>query len=337
MNSYKHHSSEQTFSLDLISKACKGEEYSQQELYNRTYNYVYMIISLLVKDENISDELVEDTYIKAYSELKQLQDLTFFRPWICRIAHHLAIEYLRQTNHDIFIKINKDDVDFVDDFKDEPDVSLNKDETIRILKGIFENLSDGQRIVLVMFYYEDYTIKDISLELGISENTVRLYLKDGLDQVKKNIFTLDLKNDEKLCGINPASLLCLLFRNVEDLELYEPKTNLVLPKDNSQKSHMISKVIKLFWLINLIISSILLFNSKQETPPINNPVVEGDLLSCQDVYKPLLEEYQDFLKNLNPKIKYQHLNSYFMNNYLDKKENFSEGLIYVYYDIDHNK
>ena len=140
--------SEQGFSHGLIQKAMDGDVFSQQELYKRTYNNVYMIISSLVKDEDISHDLVQDTYIKAYSKLGQLQNPNKFRPWIKRISHNLAVDYLRKNKEVIFTDLESNDTDFVYDIEDEsldnvPDVYLSKDKTSRILRCVLDSLPDS--------------------------------------------------------------------------------------------------------------------------------------------------------------------------------------------------
>ena len=88
-----------------------------------------------------------------------------------------------------------------------------------------------------MFYYEDYAIKDIALELGISENTVKSRLKYGRDHLEQTITTLEKEQNFKLRGIAPIPLLYLLFRNVDALEIYVPKKNLVLTKTEDMQAY----------------------------------------------------------------------------------------------------
>ncbi|MBQ1282010.1 MAG: hypothetical protein IIY16_07180, partial [Oscillospiraceae bacterium] len=61
-----------TFTAELIAKAAKGDRFAQEDLYNETYSSVYHSVNALIKDEDAVLDIVQDSYMKAFQSLGQL-------------------------------------------------------------------------------------------------------------------------------------------------------------------------------------------------------------------------------------------------------------------------
>lgn len=148
----------QGFSAELIDKAKNGDENAISDLYNRTYNNVYFTVKALIKSEDTILDIVQDSYVKGFKSLSQLQDPDKFRAWIKRIAHNKAVNYLRKAKPIMFSSISTDDDEVVEFENDRPDnlpeVVLDKKETARLIREILDSLSEEQRLVVGMYYYE---------------------------------------------------------------------------------------------------------------------------------------------------------------------------------------
>ena len=209
-------SADRGFSQELIDKARVNDQGAITELYNKTYSGVYRTITALVKDEDAALDILQDSYIKAFKSLDQLKDADKFRPWVKRIAHNRCIDYLRQRKPVLFCEMSGDDDDTAVDFEDTreenlPEVSMDKKETARLLREILNSLPEDQRAVISMFYYEEMTVKEISRELGVTENTVKSRLSYGRKKIEAKVLELE-KKGTKLYGLSPIPFLLLLFR-----------------------------------------------------------------------------------------------------------------------------
>lgn len=65
-----------------------------------------------------------------------------------------------------------------------PEIASDRKETSRLLKEIIDTLSDEQRIVIILFYYQELTIKEISICLKVSENTIKSRLRYARDKIR---------------------------------------------------------------------------------------------------------------------------------------------------------
>ena len=137
----------QVIGRDLIDLAASGDQDAIADLYNRTYNSVYNTLKFILKDEDSVLDVLQDSYIKAFSSLDQLQDASKFEAWIKRIAHNRAIDELRKAKPLNFSEMVSDDSDEVLEFEDDrpdslPEVVTDQKETARLLGEILDSLPD---------------------------------------------------------------------------------------------------------------------------------------------------------------------------------------------------
>lgn len=210
----------QQFSQDLIDRAINKDSTAEDQLYYMTYNNVFWEIRSMIKDEDTIHDLTQDTYIRAYRSLSQLKEPAAFRGWIKRIAHNLAIDYLRKRKPRVFSDmVVSSDTDEMIDFADErldrmPEAVMDQQETKRLIDEILNSLSDEQRVAVSMHYYQQKSIKEISEELGISENTIKSRLFLGRNKIEIEVKELE-KKGTKLYSLAPIPFLLFLFRTVD--------------------------------------------------------------------------------------------------------------------------
>ena len=82
----------------LVSLYLAGQESAFALLLERHRSRAYTTILLIVRDEDVAEDLLQDAFIKAIHVLKsgRYNDEGKFGPWLCRIAHNLAIDAFRR-------------------------------------------------------------------------------------------------------------------------------------------------------------------------------------------------------------------------------------------------
>ena len=71
-----------TIGEELVQAAMAGDQEALTDLYNRTYNAVYNTVRFIVNDDDAALDILQDSYIKAFSSLDQLQEADKFTAWI---------------------------------------------------------------------------------------------------------------------------------------------------------------------------------------------------------------------------------------------------------------
>lgn len=203
------------FSKSQMYMAARGDQDTISELYEKTYNQVYRTVKAMVADEDAVLDIVQDSYVKAFQSLDQLDAPENFRGWMKRIATNKAKDYFKKKRPILFSEmVSEDDeeIDFQDDRTDNlPEEVMDRQETTRLMNEILDSLSEEQRIAIGMFYYEQMSVKEIAETLGCSENTVKSRLNYGRKKVEAKVLDLE-KRGTKLYSLAPMAFLMWLFR-----------------------------------------------------------------------------------------------------------------------------
>ncbi len=205
----------QEFQKELVILALKDDQEAISQLYEMTYSHVYHTIKSMVQDEDEVLDIVQDSFVKAFASLDQLDKPENFCAWMKRIATNKAKDYFKKKRPILFSEManeNDEDVDFQDDrIENLPEAVLDQQETTRLIDEILHTLSDEQRLVIGMHYYEQMSVKEIAKVLGCSENTVKSRLNYGRKKVETKVLDLE-KHGTKLYSLAPLPFLLWLFR-----------------------------------------------------------------------------------------------------------------------------
>lgn len=205
------------FTEELIQRAINNDQMAIEQLYNMTNDNVYYSIKTMIKSEDVVMDIMQDTYLKAFASLSQLKEPTAFRGWIKRIAHNKTVDYLRKAKPVMFSEMVSVNSDEMIDFKDErtasmPEEVMDQKETSRLIGEILDGLSEEQRTVVGMFYFDNMSVKEIADVLDVSENTVKSRLNYARKKIEVEVKALE-KKGTKLYNLAPIPFLLWLFKS----------------------------------------------------------------------------------------------------------------------------
>ena len=210
---------------ELVLKAKSGDQQAMEQLYEMTYSRVYCTIRVMVKDEQETLDLLQDSYIKAFKHLNQFEGTEKFLPWIQQIARNTAKDWLKKKHPAFFADLRSEKKtewespaeEQIMDVNDGnwPEKVLDREETARLIREILDGLPEDQRVVIEMFYYEKLSVKQIALALGLSESAVKSRLFYGRRKIETKVLALE-KKGTRLYGLAPIPFLLWLLRCQED-------------------------------------------------------------------------------------------------------------------------
>ena len=208
-----------TESADLISRAKNGDQQAISILYEQTYNTVFYAVRAMIKDEDAVYDILQDSYLKAFSHLDHFEGSEKFTPWVRRIATNTARDWLKRKRPLLFSELSTgEDTNvpieelFIDECEEHmPERVLDQAETTRLIREILEELPEDQRAVIGMYYYEGLSIREIAAAMGVTESAVKSRLLYGRRKIAKKVRELE-KEGTKLYGLSPIPFLLLLFR-----------------------------------------------------------------------------------------------------------------------------
>lgn len=220
-----------SFCTEWVSEAKAGNQQAIENLYYCSWNEVSIVIRAMVRtDGDTVQDLIQDTFVKAFRRLDQLDDPSKYRPWIKQIARNTALDYMKKNKPVLFSDLN-DDVSMPVEFEDEdmshlPDMMVEQQDMARILQEMLNSLSEMQRTVFSMHYVEEIPVKEIAVILGRKEGTIKAQLHNARDNLRKMILELEKKENIKLHSVAPLPLLLMLLRGMEDVPV--PPTGVVV-------------------------------------------------------------------------------------------------------------
>lgn len=149
-----------------------------QELFVRYRNSLYAAAFNVCKNAQDAEDAVQDTFIQYYSSKKEFDNEQHIRAWLIRVAINKA----KNTNRTFWKKNRTSLEEYMETLAFETPESEE-------LFGAVMNLPGKYRIVIHLFYYEDYAIREIAGILNISENNVKVRLSRGRLLLKENNFS----------------------------------------------------------------------------------------------------------------------------------------------------
>lgn len=142
------------------------------EYVNRYRKQLYIIAYAVLKNETDAEDAVCNAILKGYEHLEQLRNPHKFKPWLLTITKNEALQIKRKR------------MTLPGDEKIEAILGPIQDEHLE-LWDVVQNLKEEYRLVIVLFYYADLSMKDISKVLDIPMGTVKSRLNRGREFLKK--------------------------------------------------------------------------------------------------------------------------------------------------------
>jgi RNA polymerase sigma factor (sigma-70 family) len=186
----------------LVQMYALGDEKAFEELVNRHKSKVYTTILLIVKDHDIAEDLLQDTFIKAVKTIKSARynEQGKFMPWITRIAHNLAIDFFRRERRYPTIVLEEkanllNTLDFSEESIEEAQI---KKETYSNLRLMIQKLPEKQREVLIMRHYAEMSFQEIADATDVSVNTALGRMRYALINLRKQMTKHKIHYDENV-------------------------------------------------------------------------------------------------------------------------------------------
>jgi len=186
----------------LISLYIAGKESAFDLLLNRHKSRVFTTIMLIVRDEDIAEDLLQDTFIKAIHTMKsgRYNEEGKFSSWICRIAHNLAIDCFRREKRSPLLSLDTTSHTFnsLSLAEEGADATLTREETYAQLRELIQDLPAAQKEVLIMRHYGDMSFQEIADATGVSINTALGRMRYALINLRKKMAAQPVFYDQNL-------------------------------------------------------------------------------------------------------------------------------------------
>ncbi len=186
MSTFKEMSDE-----ELALLYVNGNNKAFDELLSRVQDKIFTYIMYMVKDEEMANDLFQETFIKAITKLQNgsYTDSGKFVFWVMRIAHNVIIDRYREIKCEHIIEPTKDNdlenlrgASVLDTYRESEMVN---EQVKQDVKRLMNALPETQREVVYMRFFQQMSFKEIAEETGVSINTSLGRMRYALINLRK--------------------------------------------------------------------------------------------------------------------------------------------------------
>lgn len=169
----------------LINEILKGNESAMEILVKRYYDLVHSLIYRNTSDYNLAYDLTQEVFIKVIKNINKFSnDKGNFKNWVLKIAVNTNKDYFKSPIYKHRKEMQDIDNHEIKDDKNVIDIISKKEDANKIKEAIHK-LPNLQREAILLKYYEDLKVREISSVTGENENTIKSRLFNGVKNLKK--------------------------------------------------------------------------------------------------------------------------------------------------------
>ncbi len=153
-----------------LQKCLNGDQKAYKAVYDAYSKAMFSIAMRMLNNREEAEEILQDAFIAAFRNIRELQDIKSFGAWLKKITINRSLDQLKKRKL-AFESVN--DIEIADD-DDEPETE--RPYTVEIIQAALLELEDTYRVVFTLYLFENYSHSMISEKLGISESNSKTIL-----------------------------------------------------------------------------------------------------------------------------------------------------------------
>ena len=179
-------------------------------------NPVYYQCKKMLKNEEEAQDATQDILISVLTGLDKLREPVAFYGWVNGIAANRCKHLLTQGTKEWQIPEDEEGNSLLDDLEElddqvVPDKAVDNEETRRMIAQLVDDLPEAQRMTVLLYYYDEMSVRDIAAVMETTEGTVKSRLNYARKSIKEGVEGYE-RQGLKLYGISPLPLLLYFLR-----------------------------------------------------------------------------------------------------------------------------
>lgn len=153
-----------------------------EELYKQHSRIVYHFIYSMCRDEDLAEELMQETFLKAFESLERFDGSCKISTWLCQIAKHILYQHWSKTNKELVTEMDEQLM-----AKENTEVqAINRVEIADVWDKL-QQMPKEIRQVVTLRVMSDLSFREIGLIIGKSENWARVTFFRAKQQLLKEV------------------------------------------------------------------------------------------------------------------------------------------------------
>lgn len=139
------------------------------EIFQQNAKIVYHFLYSMCRDESLTEDLTQETFLKAIESIHRFDGSCKISTWLCQIAKHLLYQHWTRCKNYTFVELDES----LEDGSDTERQAMNRME-LSVLWGKVQSLPENMKQVVQLRILSDFSFKEIGQMLGKSENWARV-------------------------------------------------------------------------------------------------------------------------------------------------------------------
>ena len=156
---------------EVIARVLAGDKQQFAMLVSRYQTRLYRHAVSMVLDHDVAADMVQDTFVRAYTRLSTCRDHNRFRAWIFQMLRNRCLDHLKDVRRR---NVPLDRAAEVADPAEEPGLRIERDRLRRLIATALDQLPDAQREAFVMHYVEELPYETMADLLGASVSALKM-------------------------------------------------------------------------------------------------------------------------------------------------------------------
>ena len=173
--------------IEQLIILCKsGNQSAQLEVYNRYYKAMYNISYRIVKDSYEAEDVMQDSFLTAFTKLESLKDVGTFGSWLKRIVTNNSIYHFKKNSK--YTEVHLDDVLYKveDDNGIDSDYEFTNFKAKQVLETM-KTLKDNYRVSLTLHLIEGYDYEEISDIMNMTYSNCRTTISRAKESLRQKL------------------------------------------------------------------------------------------------------------------------------------------------------
>ncbi|MEK4538324.1 RNA polymerase sigma factor [Peribacillus sp. FSL K6-1552] len=185
---------------ELVNKIRRGDKEAFSLLVKDLMPSAYKTAYLILRSKEHAEDALQNALEGAYISIMKNKNMTNFKAWFFRIVYSRSIDIYRKNNRHLHIDIdNHSEEQLIEKTESAQQIAIQKENKNEMISHIMK-LKREQSVPLLLHYYEDLTVKEISLILNENMNTVKTRMKRGKQKLaeimgKRKNFSQEVKTN----------------------------------------------------------------------------------------------------------------------------------------------
>jgi len=198
---------------DVVARVLSGEKELYEILLRRNNQTLYRVIRSYLKEQEEIEDIMQNTYLKAYEKLYQFKHTAKFSTWLIRIGINEALARLKVKGKYFILhksidnSINDKILEIPDSSQINPEKNIINQEAKQMLENAIDKLEVKYKSVYILREIEGMSIAEVSDCLKLSNSNVKVRLHRAKAKIKENLYESTSKKELFEFGLSKCDSL----------------------------------------------------------------------------------------------------------------------------------